>query len=168
MKWYKLIGKKFGKLCVIDEGYRKKIKNGTRKYWKCLCECGKETYVVSYSLISGKTKSCGCSRGDTNRGKIGNNWKGGRHKTVDGYVKVWNGSKYVKEHSLIMSKKIGRSLLKTETVHHINGIKDDNRIENLELWSHSHPCGQRVEDKIKWCVEFLKLYASEIPKGAIL
>ena len=66
------------------------------------------------------------------------------------------------EHVFVMSEHLGRPLKKGETVHHKNGIRHDNRIENLELWSNSHPYGQRIEDKIQWCREFLDLYGYEV------
>lgn len=66
--------------------------------------------------------------------------------------------KKVLEHRHVMSLFIGRPLYRHETVHHLNGQRADNRIENLELWSHSQPYGQRVCDKLKWAREIITLY----------
>lgn len=76
----------------------------------------------------------------------------------NGYRNITVNGKQIKEHRHIMEQHLSRKLLKHETVHHKNGIRDDNRIENLELWSTSQPAGQRVEDKLAWCKEFLAEY----------
>ncbi len=85
----------------------------------------------------------------------GNKWIG--HPCADKYGKVL-------EHKLVMYEYLGCPIRKGETIHHKNGIRHDNRIENLELWSKSHPPGQRVEDKIAWCIEFLTEYGYEVRK----
>ena len=76
----------------------------------------------------------------------------------DGYRILKINERRILEHTYIMEKYLDRRLIKGESVHHKNGIRNDNRIENLELWSSKHCSGQRVKDKIKWCKEFLKLY----------
>lgn len=57
-----------------------------------------------------------------------------------------------------MEYQLNRPLWPDETVHHKNGHRSDNRIENLELWSKWQPSGQRVEDKLAWAREILARY----------
>lgn len=107
----------------------------------CL-NCGEKCFATDWNIIKGRGKFCSlkCINHLENNG----HWQGGRKKRSDGYIYVKNPThpyrtqdEYIMEHRLIVEKVMGRYLEHEETVHHINHIKDDNRRENLMVFSNS-------------------------------
>jgi hypothetical protein len=71
------------------------------------------------------------------RGPSSRMWHGGRSINHEGYIRIWTPTGRRLEHRVVMERHLGRSLKRREVVHHRNGIKTDNRIENLELTNQS-------------------------------
>lgn len=97
-----------------------------------------------------------------------------RKVNKDGYVEVKRpghfgkpkarGADWYDEHRYVMELRLGRPLRSDENIHHINGIRDDNRPENLELWTSSQPSGQRVIDLLDWADYIIAQYEPELEK----
>lgn len=164
-----LIGRRFGSVLVLSKTDPAKSKHSR---WTCVCDCGKIFKATGTSLNTGKTVSCGCfhrkrvaEMGRANAGEKHPCWKGGRGSAGNGYISVWTGLKRengtkirILEHITVMEKVLGRKLFPGETVHHRNGIRSDNRQENLELKASNHGMGQTTEDLVCWAKEILTRY----------
>jgi hypothetical protein len=138
----------------LEIGYRS---NGNFM-WTACTSCGKERWV---QLKWGKPYygTCNsCRKGM--RGALNPRWKGGRHKDPSGYIAVYvepsdffhsmiSRGNYVPEHRLVMAKRLNRCLLSWEVVHHKNGIRNDNRLENLELLSANSRHNKILNKEIK-------------------
>jgi hypothetical protein len=123
--------------------------------------CDKKHYAKTYCKLHYCRIVNTGSPGSVN--KIINEDGQARYIKRDGYVGVSDPHKrtkggHVLEHRLVMEQHLGRFLLPHENVHHVNGVRSDNRINNLELWSSSQPPGQRVKDKLNWAYEIIALY----------
>lgn len=142
MKMAKLASKEFGRLIALEPTNRR-INGGV--VWKCRCSCGNIAFVLSSRLTNGTTRSCGCITKDRVKemghkfiGPANPAWKDlpRRYIESDGYVRVFvPGRGRVREHRYIIEKEFGRKLTKGEIVHHLNGIRWDNRRENLKYFS---------------------------------
>lgn len=158
---------KFRKWGSPTGGYRRVTGLGT----KCSVEgCNRERWWLDLCTTHGqRKKKYGDPLGVSPRilaalerrksGKV--NKQGYRQVWVPGHSECVYAS-WALEHRVVMSDYLGRPLRKNENVHHVNGVKTDNRIENLELWVSSQPSGQRVADLLKWAREIEALYGDEV------
>lgn len=164
-KFIDLLGKQFGRWTVIKQ----LGKRSGHYYWLCQCSCGTQKEVKGVNLTTKRSGSCGCLlleyTKNQPKGDKSPSWKRGWVFDEYGYKLVRipshhraKSNGYVREHIVVMEEKLGRRLDSGENVHHINGIKDDNRPENLELWVSSQPPGQRIEDLVDWAREIETKY----------
>ncbi|NYV73516.1 hypothetical protein [Streptomyces sp. UH6] len=155
---------KTSRYCSVD---CKQDASAVEKVTRSCDHCG-TSYTRSASM-AGRF----CSRQCGYDAKLGT---GAGYINADGYrVISQGGGKPAKpEHRLKVEELLGRSLLSTETVHHVNGIRHDNRTDgplvmdergrlrsgNLELWSHAHPRGQEVGPKLDYARGLLAMYGT--------
>ena len=124
---------------------------------KCQLEtCGREFLCPRHKVAKGRGKFCSlsCSRKFNAVGPRNSWWKGGRVYSTDGYI--WTmcpdhpkatKKGYVYEHRLVMEKAIGRYLSSDEVVHHIDGVKDNNSLQNLALTNFSQHSRHHCEGR---------------------
>lgn len=115
-------------------------KSSDKYMWTPCIDCGKKRWV---RFLHNKPVNPRCSR-CSKIGELGPNWRGGRTRTSDGYIRIKlktddffysmaHKDGTILEHRIIMARHLNRCLLPWEVVHHKNGVGDDNGIGNLEL-----------------------------------
>lgn len=131
----------------------------------CSLKCGNESKQIDQFCIFCKNKmkhrrtstnfcseECRENEFKTNSSPIGSTVK------KNGYVRIKTEEGWFWEHRVVKEKQLGRKLYSHESIHHLNGQRDDNRIENLEIWIVSQVAGQRVCDKLNWLIDMYRLY----------
>ena len=144
-------------LGVVKRGCEIGYTDRGKRIWHACIDCGKERWGVLKRGMPLYPRCLSCAM--KNRPKHTNwNWKGGVFTDSQGYVKVWlaednsfypmvDPSGYIAEHRLVMAKYLGRCLISQEIVHHNNGDRADNRLENLNLTTrkiHAGEHGRRI------------------------
>ena len=135
---------------MISEAQRRANDRWAEKNRGTCADCGKPTSRKKYprckscshigAVLSDEHKAAIIQGHAGLRGENNPNWKGGRRLTNKGYVWVYspdhpnNRRRYVLEHRLVVEKEIGRYLKKQEVVHHIDGNKENNSLDNLMLF----------------------------------
>src|SRR5579864_5158901 len=136
--------------------------------------CGQKVHRDHCRCGSLKTRrAVTCLRCRAEAGASNGNWRGRTVKHRAGYVlrrvpshpKAKTANGYVLEHVLVMEELLGRYLTDGENVHHENGVKDDNRPDNLELWIRPQPSGLRASDAVTGAREILIRYGT-LDRGA--
>ena len=110
-------------------------------YHEMICKGCSDKYVSPYKRVKYCTQLCQ-NQHNKQFGKNHWRWKGGKANVASGYIMVRESTgKYVFQHRLIMEQHLGRKLTNNEVTHHINGIRNDNRLKNLQLMTrkeHAH------------------------------
>jgi len=141
-----LSGRRFGRLTVSQRDVSAPTKGSVK--WVCRCDCGNTVSVAAEGLVRGNTKHCRVCA--TPRGL--STWRDSTPINHGGYLRAYcpKSQKRLAVHRLVYEEFLGRPLQPWEHIHHKNGIRTDNRIENLELiHAKNHFAGQRPADIVK-------------------
>jgi len=156
----------------IKKGRELGYKGEHRCVWQACSICSKERWIILRREGVPSSRMCGQCRTDKlierNKANVGQrcqNWRGGKIIDTHNYalVRIYPNdfffpmaqkNWYIREHRLIMAKQLGRCLMDFEEVHHKNGIKNDNRLENLRLVIHTDHTG---EVKCPFCLNSFEI-----------